>query len=361
MIKYIGSKRKLLDGITQVVQACPGVRTVLDLFSGTSRVGMALKREGYAVYANDYLSFAHCLATCYLQADKEDWWEKGAALVEELRGVPPRDGYFTETFCRKSRFLQPKNGARVDGIRERIEEMGLEPELRAIALTSLMEAADRVDSTTGVHMAYLKKWAPRAKNDLELRMPELIERSPFGPCRAYCLDAVEGAGIPVDLAYLDPPYNQHSYLGNYHIWESLVRWDKPPVYGVACKREDCRSRKSLFNSKPRALKALQEVVNKLRATYLVLSFNDEGYMDRESLEELLACRGEVLVFEKEHRRYVGAQIGIHDLQGRKVGTVGSLKNRELLYVCMPSSQVRSFVSRFNALGASGFRVSPRSR
>ncbi len=361
MIKYIGSKRQLVEGIVQVIQACSGVRTVLDLFSGTSRVGIALKAAGFAVHANDHLAFAHCLATCYLQADRERWWERGVALLEELRRVPPVDGYFTETFCRKSRFLQPKNGLRVDGIRERIEELDLEPELRAIALTSLMEAADRVDSTTGVHMAYLKNWAPRASNDLQLRMPALLPRARAGASFAHCLDATKAAEIEVDLAYLDPPYNQHSYLGNYHIWESLVRWDKPPVYGVACKREDCRTRKSLFNSKPRALKALADVIQGLRSSFLILSFNDEGYIDRSSMESLLASRGEVLVLEKEHRRYVGAQIGIHDLQGRKVGTVGSLKNREMLYVSMPSREVDAFLGRLSVSVASGFQVLPRSR
>src|SRR5262249_1517903 len=151
-----------------------------------------------------------------------------------MRGSP---GYFTETFCIRSRFFQPKNGARIDAIREDIERKGLEPELKAIVLTSLMEAADRVDSTTGVQMAYLKDWAPRAYNDLELRLPKLAPKAKCGRGEAYLSDALEAAQrFEVDVVYLDPPYNQHSYLGNYHVWESLVRWDKPAVYGVACKR-----------------------------------------------------------------------------------------------------------------------------
>ena len=121
-----------------------------------------------------------------------------------------------------------------------------------------MEAADRVDSTTGVQMAYLKQWAPRAHKALALRLPRVLPRARAGKGQAYELDALEAAAcLEGDVAYLDPPYNQHKYLGNYHIWETLVRWDKPAVYGTACKRVDCRERASLFNSRPRALEAMR--------------------------------------------------------------------------------------------------------
>jgi len=93
--------------------------------------------------------------------------------------------------------------------------------LLGIALTSLMEAADRVDSTTGVQMAYLKRWARRSHNRLTLRMPELVD----GEGEALRREAEDAAEAECDVAYLDPPYNQHSYLGNYHVWETLVRWD----------------------------------------------------------------------------------------------------------------------------------------
>ena len=98
-----------------------------------------------------------------------------------------------------------------------------------MALVSLMVGADRVDSTTGVQTAYLKEWAPRALKDLELRMPRILP----GAGEAHRLEASEAAAkLAADVAYIDPPYNQHSYLGNYHIWETLVRWDKPETYGV---------------------------------------------------------------------------------------------------------------------------------
>jgi adenine-specific DNA-methyltransferase len=215
-------------------------------------------------------------------------------------------------------------------VRERIAALSLPPELEAIALVALMEAADRVDSTVGLQMAYLKRWAARAYNELELRVPELLD----GPGVATQLDALESVrGGEYDVMYLDPPYNQHKYMNNYHVWESLVRWDKPEVYGVACKRVDCRDYDSAFNSKRRIRDALAEVVQSARARYLLVSFNDEGYLDERELREMLSARGPVQVLGIDFKRYVGAQIGIYNPSGVKTCKVSHLRNRELLFLC----------------------------
>jgi len=343
VIKYIGSKRKLLSVILRAVQAVPDARTVLDVFSGTSRVGHALKGLGYRVLANDHNAYAHALATCYVQADREDVLDDAGRLVREFNGLPGAPGYFTETFCVRSRYIQPKNGERIDAVRDAIEHGGLGPELKAVMLVSLMEAADRVDSTTGLQMAYLKQWARRSFNDLELRLPEVLTRAKNGKGAAHCMDALEAArGLAADVAYLDPPYNQHSYLGNYHVWETLVRWDRPEVYGVACKRVDCRRRRSAFNLKRQCHDAMAELVRSVRAPVLIVSFSNEGYFTREEMEALLRQRGEVTVIESDYKRYVGAQIGIHSPQGEKVGEVSHLRNKEYLYVVAPEgSEVHS--------------------
>ena len=337
MIKYIGSKRALLPHILRAIGAAAGPgATVADLFSGTSRVGYGLKEAGYRVVANDQNAYAHILATCYVQADADRWAEPARRLLAELAQLPGRAGWFTATFCERSRYLHPRNGARVDAIRERIAALGAPPELEAVLLVSLMEAADRVDSTAGVQMAYMKAWAPRAERDLALRLPVLLSRPAAGACRAVQGDAEQvAAEVEADIAYLDPPYNQHSYLGNYHVWESLVRWDKPDVFGVACKRIDCRTRKSAFNSRPGILPALTRTVSALRCPALVVSFNDEGWVDRPTLEHLLRARGHLAVLSLPHPRYVGARIGIYNGRGEKVGTPGRLRNTEYLYVVTP--------------------------
>lgn len=337
MIKYLGSKRALMPRILERVEALATrsaargapIRTVLDLFSGTARVAHALKARGYRVHANDHNAYAAAIATCYVQADRRRWQARAERLIAELDAMPGRPGWFTETFCVRARYLMPRNGARVDAIRERIAALALAPELEAVALVSLMEAADRVDSTTGVQMAYLKQWAPRAHQPLRLRVPELLD----GEGSASCLDArVAARRRVVDLAYLDPPYNQHSYLGNYHVWESLVRWDKPEVYGVAMKRTDVRERGSAFNRRGAIAPAFREVLAAVRARWLLVSFSDEGHLTLGEVRAMLAEHGAVRAVEMAHRRYIGHRIGIYNPRGEKVGTPGPARNRECLFV-----------------------------
>ena len=333
MIKYLGSKRLLLPLITEVVSSLPGVARVVDLFSGTSRVGHALKAAGFAVTANDHNAYAATLARCYVEADAEDWAAPAAQLIAELNALPGAPGWFTQTYCEQARYFQPQNGARIDAIRAAIAHKALPPPLEAILLVSLMEAADRVDSTTGVQMAYLKQWAPRAHKPLELRLPALLPRAAQGPGHANEQDAVAfAATAQADLVYLDPPYNQHKYLGNYHIWESLVRWDQPAVYGVANKRVDCKARSSRFNSRKELGPALAEIIDVIDARYLLVSFSSEGFLTKEEITALLGRRGPVTVIERDFRRYVGARIGIYNPAGEKVGQISHTENKEYLFL-----------------------------
>jgi adenine-specific DNA-methyltransferase len=338
MIKYLGSKRLLLPLILEVVSELEPKGSVIDLFSGTSRVGHALKGAGYQVFSNDLNTYAATLATCYVQADLNTWGAIVQDYINELNELKGQPGYFTEKFCIESQFFQPHNGARVDAIREQLERDDHPKELKAILLTSLMEAADRVDSTCGIQMAYLKQWASRSYNDLELRLPKILPRAKSGKGRAYHSDAIDAVEhLSADIAYLDPPYNQHKYLGNYHIWETLVRWDKPEAYGIARKRVDVRSRHSSFNAKRKIASALKRVIERLDVKHIIVSFSDEGYITKEEMVELLSSRGEVKVIARDYKRYVGAQIGIYNPSGEQVGEVSHLKNTEYLFVVSPLS------------------------
>lgn len=337
MIKYIGSKRLLVPRILQVIGAVPGVETVVDLFSGTSRVGHALKATGRRVRANDHTAYAHALARCYLGVDAGAVADTAAGALAEMVAAPPLENWFTRTYCEESRFLHPDNGARIAGMRAWLAGAAprLGPDLHAVLLVSLLEAADRVDSTTGVQMAYLKQWAPRATRPVAPRLPALLP----GLGEAHQLEALDAARLlDGDLAYLDPPYNQHSYLSNYHLWETLVRWDAPETYGKARKRVDCRTRKSPFNYRHSFAAALRAVVQAARPPWLLLSFSNEAFLSREAMAALLSERGPMLVLEQGHPRYIGARIGIHSPSGEKVGTVSHTRNTERLYLVAPDAR-----------------------
>ncbi len=332
MIKYLGSKRRLVPLIQRIVGELP-VSTACDLFAGTTRVGQGLRRIGIEVVSNDLASYSQVMGQAYIAADQSVDREALRRLLAELSQLPPAPGYFTQTFCVDARFFTPKNGARIDAIRAAIDGYPLGEVERGLVLTSLLEAADRVDSTTGVQMAYLKAWAPRAANPLELREPEPV---PGPPGRVLREDANALAGaLDVDLVYIDPPYNQHSYFSNYHIWETLVRWDRPEAYGIARKRVDCRTTKSAYNSRRHASQALAQLLETVTAPWLLVSLSNEAHHDTDRVCELLAEHGHVGVVELQSKRYVGAQIGIHNPAGERVGQVSHLTNSELLLLVGP--------------------------
>jgi len=346
VIKYIGSKRRLVPVLGEMFSAS-GASTALDLFTGTTRVAQEFKRRGARVTTVDTARYSEIFAQCHIETDassidKDDLRE----ALEELNALPGKAGYFTETFCVQSRFFQPFNGERVDVIRDRIEADFQDSPLYPILLTSLIDAADRVDSTTGLQMAYVKKWAPRSFQPLELRAPELF----VGPGRVVRGDATKLVADlgEFDLAYLDPPYNQHSYRGNYHVWETLVAWDAPEHYGVACKRIDTRDpeSKSVFNRKREMPPALRDVIRQVQARVVILSYNDESWATREELVDWCSVHGHVEALAFDSKRYVGAQIGIYNPSGEKVGAINRLRNLEYVVVAGPEADVKSITAPY---------------
>ena len=350
MIKYLGSKRTLVP-LLSALAAASGARTAIDLFTGTTRVAQAFKRQGLIVTAVDLASYSEVFAKTWITLDGStaNFGELSAAL-SDLAATPGEAGYFTKTFCEDARYFQPQNGAKVDAIRNRIEAEFKDSWLYNPLLTSLILASDRVDSTTGLQMAYLKSWASRSFNALDLRDPELIAGEGF----AFRGDALELASkLPAtDLAYLDPPYNQHRYFSNYHIWETLTRWDNPESYGIANKRIDVRdpATKSAFNSKREIANSLEKLLTDVRAETLILSYNNESWLNKEELIAMCEPRGEVAVIEVDFKRYVGAQIGIFNAAGKKVGVPKHQRNVEYVVIVGEKARVHKMVEASKTIG-----------
>ncbi len=345
MIKYLGSKRRLVPTLGRLLHAS-GATTALDVFTGTTRVAQEFCRRGAHVTAVDRASYSEVLAQCYVEMDGDavDADEVAEALCR-LGDLPPRRGYVTQTFCEQSRYFHPSNGMRIDAVREGIDDLYADSWLRPVLLSSLLLAADAVDSTVGLQMAYLKQWAPRALRPMALR-PPVFTPGTGRAVRGDVLDVL--ADLPgVDFAYLDPPYNQHRYFTNYHVWETLVRWDAPEHYGVACKRIDSRddSTASVFNRRRAMPAALARVIAGLDARILAVSFSNEGYVPLADLVAMCEIRGypiEVLSFDQ--RRHVGALIGIHNPAGDRVGTVSHTRNTEYVVLSGPPEQLAAMVA-----------------
>lgn len=346
MIKYLGSKRRLVPTLAELC-ARSGATTALDLFTGTTRVAQAFKQQRATVTAVDTARYSEVFGQAYIETDSAAVdVVRVASVLAELNALPGTPGYFTQTFCVESRFFQPHNGARVDAIRDAIARDFTGSEIEPILLTALLLAADRVDSTTGLQMAYVKQWAKRASNDLELRLPELIP----GTGRAVRGDAITVAPTlgSFDLAYLDPPYNQHRYFTNYHIWETLVAWDHPEYYGVACKRVDARDddTKSAFNRKREMPGALAAAIAGVDAEAVIVSYNDESWVTLDDLRDMCAVHGDVVALAFDSKRYVGAQIGIHSPSGERVGEVSHTRNLEYVLIAGPAAKIAHIAAPF---------------
>ena len=177
------------------------------------------------------------------------------------------------------------------------------------------------------------------------------------------MPATEAAALgEFDLAYLDPPYNQHRYESNYHIWETIVAWDAPEHYGVACKRAETRTMaRSPFNARRAMPGALAGVVRDVRARVLVLSYNDESWVALDELVEMCRVPGS--------RR--GARLRLGPLRrapgsgsttppASESGTVGRLRNVEYVLVAGDRAEVRRLVAPWRAerVGAGG-ELTPR--
>ena len=180
---------------------------------------------------------------------------------------------------------------------------------------------------------------------MELRVPAAARRAGQRANEATRASSSAALG-EFDLAYLDPPYNQHRYEANYHIWETLVAWDAPAHYGVACKRDEVRDGpRSPFNSRRTMPAAIAQVVRDVRR-WCRRALVQRRVVDgpAPSWSRCARARGHVEVLAFPSHRYVGARIGIHSPAGERVGTVGRLENLEYVVVSGERDDVRRMVS-----------------
>ena len=332
-IKYAGSKLKLIPQILQLVKKVDA-KTILDGFSGTTRVSQAFAKFGYSVICNDIAPWSEVLGTCYLLNTKpRDTYQP---LIDHLNGIPPIDGWFTEHYgglandgCAiqvdgLKKPWQLHNTRKLDAIRLEIEQLKLEPIEKAVALVSLILALDRVDSTLGHFSAYLKDWAPRAYKELILKVPEVFMSE--SNHQVHQTDIFELVSqVSVDLAYFDPPYGSNNekmppsrvrYAAYYHLWKSVVLFDKPELFGKAKRRKDTSDQLAAsvfeeFRCNPEgrfiAVEAIEKLIKITQARWILLSYSSGGRATTEELNDVMLKNGKILaVVEMNYKRNVMA-------------------------------------------------------
>lgn len=318
-MRYIGSKALMLDNILNVIrQYTNNVRTISDIFAGTGVVSKFFKENGYSVLSNDLLYFSYVLNKGVLEMN-EPISPKLKAIIEHLNNLSVdncpwfniEDAFIYQNYsphdeCARM-YFQCENAIKIDLIRQEIGRIRNEiTENEYFYLLSLLlNAVPNVSNITGTYGAYLKYWDKRTYNKLLLEEEEIQPSNVR--CHCYNINASSFAHLHIacDLVYLDPPYNGRQYLSNYHILETIARYDYPEIRGVTGVRVE-PEKMSDFCKKGQAEAAFRDLFNSLNCRYILLSYNNEGLLKTDTMSQLVRDCGNAnsfRLFEYDYRRY----------------------------------------------------------
>ncbi len=321
--RYIGNKSKLNDWIMQIIQSnSHNAHSFCDIFAGTGTVAARAirgldeyKQPLYSkVILNDLLYSNHSIYNAFLAKGDfslsklqtlVDLWNNAQITEENWFSVSYGDKYFSAEVARKVGF-----------IRQQIEEYksDLTDKEYHILLASLIYSIDRLANTVGHFEAYIKNAAP--KNNLTLH---LVDAHSFDNVEIYQEDSNQLAKrIQADIVYIDPPYNSRQYSRFYHVYETLVKWDKPQLFGVA--RKPAPENMSDYCSS-KAVYALQNLIQNLNTKYIAVSYNNtynsrskssQNKISLEQIQSILQAKGETQVFTHQYNAFNSGKTDLKD-------------------------------------------------
>ena len=245
-------------------------------------------------------------------------------VVDHLNRIPDVRGFIYENYTpdgtkalqQPRMYFSNENGLRIDAIRQQIENwnnQGLLTESEYyILIACLIETVSFYANVAGVYAAFHKKWDPRAVKRLELRTIKTHNNQQKNTVNnANSLDLVNS--IETDILYLDPPYNERQYLPNYHLIETIAKYDNPIIKGVTGMRE-YENKKSTFCNAKTALRDLELVAQSARYKHLVMSYNSEGIMPQEDIINLLSKYGSVKLEQYQYTRFKSNNNGLSKIK-----------------------------------------------
>lgn len=305
--RYIGSKHRLIEWIFSILdKECSG-DSFTDIFAGTGIVSAVAAKHFKKIVLNDFLYSNYAIYQAFFGDNGWDTNKINNIILRynNINGEDLEENYFSQSFGGK---YFSKNSAKIIGfIRENIEENKNKLNEREyyVLLSSLLYSVDKIANTVGHYDAYFKK-------DF---IKDIFFMRPIDPIKVKEVDIFrEDANllakkIKTDVVYIDPPYNSRQYSRFYHVLETLTKWDKPKLHGVALKPDPenmsnyCRvSAKDKFS----------ELVNDINAKYLVVSYNNtydsksnssQNKITLEEIKAILSQKGKTKIFEKKYRHF----------------------------------------------------------
>ena len=307
-MNYIGSKYKLSDFISSSVKSIVGEdlsdKIFCDLFAGTGVVGRNFKKEVKKVISNDMEFYSYVLNKNYIENHE---FLDNEIYIKELNETNGEEGFIFNEYSENGKanrlYFSEHNGKKIDAIRTKIElwktEKKISSALYYFLLASLLESADKVANTASVYGAFLKKIKKTAQKELILE-PAIFEINSHSH-EVYNEDSnILIKKIKGDILYLDPPYNAREYGANYHLLNTIAKYDNFTPKGKTGLRDYS---KSAFCKKKEVEKSFDDLIKNANFKYIFLSYNNEGIMSSETIKKILSNYGKYDLLTTEYQRF----------------------------------------------------------
>lgn len=309
-MNYIGSKLKLSsflkEEIVKVVGQDLSQKVFCDIFAGTGIVGRTFKQDVKKVISNDIEKYSYVLNKNYIENNEEI--KDKDAFIEKLNNLSLReDGFIFQNYCMGSgserQYFSDTNGKKIDTIRSKIKEWKdnseISDKLYYFLLASLLESVDKVANTASIYGAFLKHIKKSALKELVLK-PAYFEfnnndHQVFHEDSNVLIKKIEG-----DILYLDPPYNQRQYGGNYHLLNTIALHDVFTPKGKTGMRQYNRSK---YCKKLEVHRSFEELIQNAKFKYIFLSYNNEGLMSEVDVKKIMSKYGKYSLVKKEYQRF----------------------------------------------------------
>ena len=334
--RYLGNKHKLLPFITRVVaNECKNINTVADIFAGTGAVASAFIDK--KITTNDIMYSNYICHVAWFSSEHYSE-EKVIKIITQYNNLKiTEDNYMSDNFsntyfslddCRKIGFIR-------QDIEDKFNSGYINARERALLITSLLYAMDKIANTCGHYDAY--RQGVEFEKHLELYVPQ-PEPDVNENNVCYNMDTNELAPeIEADLIYIDPPYNSRQYCDAYHLLENVARWEKPEVFGVARKMDRTALKSDYCTQK--ATVAFENLIDSIHAKYILLSYNNmankgndrsNAKISDDDIMKILSKKGKVKVFSEDYKAF---STGKSDIQA----------NQERLFLCICNNERKEVI------------------